>query len=237
MHSLIPNLLRRLRSDERHFILATSVIVPAGLATDDDGIHACCQQQHDDLLPHGFERSGARCGPGWRADRGLPRQQCATSGGASSGNGTLGNGTTFSYTVTSLTSSSSPCTGLYASNSVPAHQPRLHPLDRHRQRRKADRRGTRRRLRSAESVSDQWTLLKKTSASARARLSSAARRRRPSVGSNGSISFCNSLTMTGNMKYSFGSGASAPSCWNNPCATNSGCSSSCVLAQQSIPIG
>lgn len=155
-----------------------------------------------------------------------------TSSGASSGSGTLGNGATYSYTVSTLSSQSSACTGLWINTSginqdcitstgtangvsqtvedrIAGYAPaNLFPIN---------------GLYSNFGISACSLVIGGSSTPT-------------DIGSNGSISLCNSLTMTGNMKYYLGSGASAPYCWNNTCAQNNGCSGTCVMAQQTSAI-
>jgi Tfp pilus assembly protein PilX len=116
LHSLIPNLLRRLRSDERGFILATSVIVLLVLLLTMTA-YTLAASNNTTTASHTGSSAQALAAAQAGEQAALFRVNNAPgSGGASSGNGTLGDGATYSYTVTSLTSSSSPCTGLYVSS-------------------------------------------------------------------------------------------------------------------------
>jgi len=117
LYSLIPHLLRRLRSDERGFILATSVIVLLVLLLTMTAFTLAASNNTTTSYHTGSSvQALAAAQAGEQAALFRVNNAPGTSG-ATGASGTLGNGATYSYTVTSLSSSSSPCTGLYISTS------------------------------------------------------------------------------------------------------------------------
>ncbi len=118
MHSLIPNLLRRLRGDERGFILATSVIILLVLLLTMTAITLAASDNTTTSFRTGSSTQALAAAQAGEQIALFRVNNAPTSSGASSGNGTLGNGATYSYTVTSSLTSGSSCTGLYVSNSV-----------------------------------------------------------------------------------------------------------------------
>jgi Tfp pilus assembly protein PilX len=122
LYSLIRTLLRRPRDDERGFILATSVIVLLVLLLTMTAITLAASDNTTSSFRAGSSTQALAAAQAGEQIALFRVNNAPGTSGASSGNGTLGNGATYSYTVSSLTSSSSPCTGLYVSNSSALNQ-------------------------------------------------------------------------------------------------------------------
>ncbi len=220
-------LLRRLKREEKGFILATSMIILLVLLLT---MAALTVAASDNTTTASHTGSTAKALAAAQAGEQVALDRLNVAGATGSTGATFGNGAAYRYTITSLLNSSSPCAGLYVQNPTTLNEDCIQST--------GTAQGVSQTVEERVAGYPPQTLFPLTGLFSNYGISACSfvvggASTPTNIGSNGSISFCNSLTMTGTMQYYLGSGASQPYCWNNPCATNSGCSNSCVMSQQS----
>jgi hypothetical protein len=117
LHSLTPNILRRIGPDERGFILPVAVIILLVLLLTMTALTLAAADNSTTSRHTGSAAQALAAAQGAEQLALYRLNNAPSSSGATSGTGTFGNGAQYSYTVSSLSSSGSPCAGLYVESS------------------------------------------------------------------------------------------------------------------------